>query len=194
MLRRSFTFEHSQTQILKENSVSRSGRRASLYLSNSTRPDISHAVNRLQRKQSCFSIHDWHNVERVIQHLAKMNNSGLQFRGIGKDLVGYSDASLGQSDPDGRSTSGGVMKLFGDSISWLTRRQKVVATSSMEAEYIAMNQVAKRVMTMYGLVKTFINWDRRPYTYCDNNAALCAAKAEVSKSLGHLYRLEFHYV
>ena len=69
----------------------------------------------------------------MIQYLAKTRDLGLVYTGKGSDLVGYSDASLGRSDPEGHSTSGGVVKLFGDSIGWFTSRQKVVATSSMEA-------------------------------------------------------------
>ena len=167
---------------------------ALLYLANCARPDISHAVNKLTRRQACFDINDWHNVERVIQYIAKTRDKGLVYSGKGKDLVGYSDASLGRNDPQGHSTSGGVIKLWGDSISWHTSRQKVVATSSMEAEYIAMNHVAKRLLTVYGLVKKFIKWDKLPIVYCDNSAVICAMKAEVSKSLGHLYRLEYHFV
>jgi len=64
----------------------------------------------------------------------------------------------------------------------------------MEAEYIAMSQPAKRLMTIYGLALKFIRMKSMPIVYLDSSAALCAAESEVSKSLKHLYRLEYHFV
>ena len=110
-------------------------------------------------------------------------------------MVGYSDASLGRNDHEGKSTSGGVVLLFGDSVNWFTTRQKVVAaTSTMEAEYIAMTQVTKKLMAAFGLILKFIKVQDKPILYSDSSAALCAVKAEVSKALTHLYHLEYHFV
>ena len=42
-----------------------------------------------------------------------------------------------------RSTSGYVFKLFGGAISWMSKRQVVVALSTTEAEYMASTHASK---------------------------------------------------
>lgn len=53
------------------------------------------------------------------------------------DLVGYSDSDLGGDMDDWRSTTGTIFFINGMSVSWQSQKQRVVALSSCEAEYIA---------------------------------------------------------
>ena len=53
------------------------------------------------------------------------------------ELLGYSDSDLAGDIDDRKSTSGVAYFLGGSIVSWLSQKQKVVALSSREAEYIA---------------------------------------------------------
>ena len=53
------------------------------------------------------------------------------------ELSGYVDADWGSNANGRKSQSGYLLKLCGGSISWASKRQKVVALSSTEAEYFA---------------------------------------------------------
>ena len=59
------------------------------------------------------------------------------------NLAVYSDADWAGDKSDRKSTSGCVAMLYGGPISWASRKQKSVATSSTESEYIAMSLCAK---------------------------------------------------
>ncbi len=52
------------------------------------------------------------------------------------------DASLGTSDAEGKSTTGLALKLFGDPIFRRMKRQIHISLTTVEAEYIAINQTA----------------------------------------------------
>lgn len=108
--------------------------------------------------------------------------------------MAYSDASLGREDPEGLSTTGYVVKLFGDSIAWGTNWQRIVATSTMEAEYLALSKTAKELVYFSNLCKLVIGQKMSPVIFEDNTAAIIGAKSEVSKALKHIVKLKYHYV
>ena len=47
---------------------------------------------------------------------------------------------------------GWVIKFAGGAISWLLRRQDVVTQSTIEAEYIALSDIAKQMMWLRNLL------------------------------------------
>nr|GFB16492.1 uncharacterized mitochondrial protein AtMg00810-like [Tanacetum cinerariifolium] len=53
------------------------------------------------------------------------------------DLVAYSDSDYGGATQDHKSTTGGCQFLGRKLISWQCKKQKIVATSTTEAEYVA---------------------------------------------------------
>lgn len=72
-------------------------------------------------------------------------------------LVGYSDSDWGGDKNDFKSTSGFVFKVFGNTVSWLSRKQPTVSISSTEAEYIALAEAVceakwlKNLLTEMGI-------------------------------------------
>lgn len=92
-----------------------------LYLANGTRPNITFAVNLMSRKQSNCNQHDWLMVKRIFWYLNGVKELGL-FNGCSDDLTGYSDVSLGTNDSEGKSTSGYAIYLFGDLVTWRTKK------------------------------------------------------------------------
>ncbi|XP_050503584.1 uncharacterized protein LOC126882653 [Diabrotica virgifera virgifera] len=98
-----------------------------LYLANGSRPDITYAVNILSRKQTNFDNSDWIKVKRVFRYLKGTFNLGLQYKSEKDGLECFVDASLGMNDEAWKSTSGLVIMLFGDIISWRSKKQSHVA-------------------------------------------------------------------
>ena len=66
-----------------------------------------------------------------------MINHGLRYISRNVTLLGYTDADWVGSVMDRKSTSGFCFNLGSASISWMSRKQKSVALSTAEAEYIA---------------------------------------------------------
>lgn len=64
-------------------------------------------------------------------------------RDIGDDLTGYVDSDWGGDIDDIKFRSGFIFKLLNGAISWESRKQKSVAISSTEAEYMALTEATR---------------------------------------------------
>lgn len=106
-----------------------------LYLATITRPDISFAVNYLSR--FCNKPMKSHQamVKRVFQYLRGTTTAGIYFGG-GKELVAYTDSDFG-GDPETAKSTSGVLVMRGGPVIWYSQKQRLVATSTAEAEYRA---------------------------------------------------------
>jgi hypothetical protein len=120
-----------------------------LFLSLITRIDIAFVINKLSQFCSDPAIRHWNAVLRVFRYLLGTEDYYLEF-GPGPDeqdktttsLVGYTDSDYASSF-DRVSTSAYVFTLNGTAVSWASRRQRTIATSTVEAEYIALCAAAK---------------------------------------------------
>ena len=111
-----------------------------MYLVN-TRPDLSFAVNTLSQFMVEPRRVHWIVAKHVLRYIAGTMDYGLHYvRGDGVRLVGYSDWAGCASDR--KSTSGCCFGLGSVIVSWFSRKQKSVALSSAEAEYMAASQAS----------------------------------------------------
>ena len=119
-------------------------------------------------------------------------------------LKGFTDSSWGDCQ-DGRRSSMGYCYTMGSGIiSWSARKQKVVATSSTEAEYIAASQSCKEAIwlrTMLSLMPLPISRpsDTSPDSnatplYCDNNGAVCLSLDPQFHSQTKHFDIRYHYI
>ena len=85
-------------------------------------------------------------VKRILRYVAGTRGWGVRYcAGSGKEklkLVGYSDSDMAGDVDDRKSTSGMIYFFSGGAIYWQSTKQKVVALSSCEAEYIAASTTA----------------------------------------------------
>jgi hypothetical protein len=82
-------------------------------------------------------------VKRIIRYIAGTIRYGIQYgREEEWKLVGYSDSDLSGDVDTSKSTSGIIFFLGYSPVSWQSQKQKVVALSSCEAEYIAVATAA----------------------------------------------------
>ena len=68
------------------------------------------------------------------------------------DLVGWTDSSWAQDQDDCCFTSSFVFDIAGSSISWSSKKQATVATSLVEAEYIASSNATKEAIWLRTLL------------------------------------------
>jgi hypothetical protein len=106
-----------------------------------TRPNIAHAVGVLSRYMSKLGKEHWTTIKRVFRYLHGTSSYGLCYQGRpGLDRVldihGFVDADWAGDMDHRRSTSGYVFNLFGGEISWMRKRQVVVALSTTKVEYM----------------------------------------------------------
>jgi hypothetical protein len=108
------------------------------YLTN-TRPDITHAVGVISRYMEKPSTTHWTAVKQILRYIKGTQDLGCRYRaGRGTTvLTGFSDSDHAGDVGDRKSTSGQVFFLNENLVSWTSQKQKVVAISSCEAEYVA---------------------------------------------------------
>ena len=59
-------------------------------------------------------------------------------------MVGYADADWAGDLDDCHSTTGYVFLIAGGSVSWLSKKQPIVALSTAEAEYVALSMTTQK--------------------------------------------------
>ena len=124
------------------------------YLVTYTRPDLAQSVGYLARFSANPSEKHWEALTRVLRYLKKTMSYSLHFASNNNDaeLHGYSDSDFAGDKVDYKSTSG-FLALHGSSIiDYGSVKQKTVARSSCEAEYVAAGAAASRMMDLRAIL------------------------------------------
>ncbi|GLI65657.1 hypothetical protein VaNZ11_009257 [Volvox africanus] len=103
-----------------------------LYLSVGTRPNISYSVGALSRDMSRPTVENWQAAKGVLRYLIDTKDMGITYAVKSRvgTLHGYSDSDYAGCVDTRRSTTGYVFLLAGGAVSWASRLQATVATSS----------------------------------------------------------------
>ena len=96
-----------------------------------TRPDITYAITALSQYLQNPGCTHWEQAKQAIQYLKGTCDYELKFSALG-GTEGYSDANWGNDLDDRHSICGYVFMLNSGTISWLSKKQSVVALSSTE--------------------------------------------------------------
>jgi hypothetical protein len=118
-----------------------------MYTAVSTQPDIAYATNTLSQFNENPSHDHWTAVKRVLQYLKGTQDWGIVYQASGTEntalaAVVFSDVDWGTNPEDRKSISGYVFYLAGGAVSWLSRKQKSIVLSTLEAEYMAGSAAA----------------------------------------------------
>ncbi|GJW53093.1 pol polyprotein [Tanacetum coccineum] len=157
------------------------GRKMNPHLTeNGTRPDLAYAVSRLSRYTSNPSYAHWKAITRVLHYLRYSRDYGLHYDRHPAVIEGYSDANWISDIKDSRSTSGYVFTLGGAAISWKSSKQTVIAKSTMESEFIALDKCGEEAEWLRQFVEDIPRWPK-PVTaisiHCDSKSAMGRAKS-----------------
>jgi len=110
------------------------------------------------------------------------------------DIHGFVDADWVGDLDQRRSTSGYVFNLFGGAVSWMSKKQSVVALSTTEAEYITATHVSKeafwlqRLCSSMGLVQEAIRID------CDSQSVIFLANNPTCHSETKHIDVQHHFL
>ena len=131
-----------------------------MYLMIGSRPDIAYSVGKLARFCANPKVKHWTAVKRVLRYVRGTSKMGLCYDGLRDgnveyqdgvketDVFGYCDSDWAGDVSDRKSTSSYVFMRSGCAISWCSKKQTIVATSSCEAEYISMSSACKEAIWM----------------------------------------------
>jgi Reverse transcriptase (RNA-dependent DNA polymerase) len=140
-----------------------------------TRPDICYAVGVLSRFLDSFSVEHWNAAKRVLAYLNHTADFKLTFKGENHGhLNAFVDASYGDEANGRRSTSGFIVRIGQNTISWSSKKQSTVALSTAEAEYVAAAAAVQEVMSIDILLKELGVEQPGPIKILEDNQACIA--------------------
>ena len=126
----------------------------SLQYATITRPDIAYAVNRVCQFMHTPTTLHWQAVKRILRYLNGTLEHCLHFHPTkAVSLLAYSDAGWNSDKDDSRSQYGFAVFHGSNLISWTSRKQRVVARSSTEAEYRALAYTSAELLWINQLLR-----------------------------------------
>jgi hypothetical protein len=121
------------------------------YAALATQPDISYAVAALSRYNSRPFTSHMTAAKSVLQYLKYTGDFRLNFNHngigncIGNSLAGYSDSDWANDSADRNSQGGHVfLTSNGGAVSWQSRKQSLIAMSTLEAVFIACSEASRQ--------------------------------------------------
>ncbi|XP_043687498.1 secreted RxLR effector protein 161-like [Telopea speciosissima] len=109
-----------------------------MYVMTCTRPAISYAVAMLGRYVSNPGMNLWVAAKKVMRYLQGTKDYMLTYRATDQlEVISQSNSDFASCLDSRKSTSGYVFLLAGGIISWKSKKQTCVSTSTMEAEFVA---------------------------------------------------------
>jgi hypothetical protein len=181
-----------------------------MYAAISTRPDIAHAVHYLASHMQSPTARHMQAAERVFRYLSGTKEVGLVFgsrnggvlgdsRGrrtaVQVDVCAFSDADWANDKGDRRSITGWVAKLNGDPVSWASKKQRVVALSTCEAELYAEAAAIQEVLWLRGLMEELgLHTQTGSTVYGDNQSAIAASANGVKSERTKHVDVKYHFV
>lgn len=146
------------------------------YIARMVRPDIAFEVAYLSRYQAKPTKRLKRRAMRIVEYLHATREKGIVFHkgkpGVLK-LEGYVDSDFADDPSTRRSTTGFIFMLNGTPISWASRRQKMVTTSSTEAEYVAATEALMEGIWIRKML-TYLGGKMKPVTLFEDNKGVIA--------------------
>jgi hypothetical protein len=163
-----------------------------------TRPDLAHATSYVSRFMA--EPHEDHQaaVKRILRYIADTHDHGIRYeRGKAGELLlsGYSDSDHAGDVGDSRSMSGILFYLGKNPITWQSQKQKSVALSSCEAEYMASSAATCQAIWLVGLLSEILGTpEKPPQLKVDNKSAIDLIRNPVHHGRSKHIRIRYHFV
>ena len=161
-----------------------------------TRTDISYAVHVVSQFITTPISPHYAAVLRILRYLKDTIFDGLHFSSHSSlTLQAYSDADWAGDPTDRRSTTG-YFFLMGDSlIFWRSKKQIVIACSSIEAEYRALTTSTVELIWLRWLLQDLgVDCSTATKLHCDNRSAIQIAHNDVFHERTKHVEIDCHFI
>ena len=150
-----------------------------MYAMVSSRPDIAYGIGLISRFMSNPGRSHWQAAKWLLRYLKGTLGEKLIYSRNGQQgckLVGYCDSDYAGDLDKRRSLSGYVFTVGGNTVSWKSSLQHVVALSTTEAEYIAITDAVKEAMWLGGFLEELGFEQGKLVVNCDSQSAIHLTK------------------
>ncbi|KAK6145378.1 hypothetical protein DH2020_022198 [Rehmannia glutinosa] len=166
-----------------------------LYLT-ASRPCITFAVGVCARFQSALKESHMTAAKRVLRYLKGCQEAGLWYpKEGGFKLIGYSNSDYAGCGVDRKSTSGTCQILGNILVSWFSKKQNSISTSTAEAKYIAAGSCCAQVLWMRQQLRDYeVEEKEIPIIMCDNTSAIAITQNPVLHSRTKHIDVRYHFI
>ncbi|XP_039128856.1 uncharacterized mitochondrial protein AtMg00810-like [Dioscorea cayenensis subsp. rotundata] len=162
-----------------------------------TWPDLSYAVGMASRYMERPTVIHHKVVKQILRYLRGTIHFGLVYMKGHQEvsISGFSDSDLAGDQDGRRSTTGMAFYFNGNLISWNSQKQKTVALSSCEAEFMAATAAACQALWLRNLVGELTRTDLKPVIlFVDNKSAIALMKNPVFHGRSKHIETRFHFI
>jgi hypothetical protein len=172
------------------------------YAAHMTRTDIAYAVAVLSRHLAAPTMQHLNAAKRILRYLAGTSHYSMIFRKPSNQdttldqyaIVAYTDASHANDLSDRKSTTGTIIKLFGNTICWQSKKQKCVALSSTEAEYYALSSTVCEALWVKTWLYEVFNINYTILTLCDNQSSIHLSAHDAIHQRSKHIDIRYHFI
>ncbi|KAK6151880.1 hypothetical protein DH2020_014515 [Rehmannia glutinosa] len=165
-----------------------------LYLT-ASRPDILHAICLCAHFQSNPKESYMSAVKRIFRYLKGTIRYGLFYpKNENFSLKGYSDSDYAGNIDDRKSTSGSCQFLGDCLVSWFSKKQNSIATSTTEAEYIAAGNCRTQVLLMRQQLRDYDIKEKEIPIMCHNTSTIAISHNKVFHSRTKHIDVRYHFI
>jgi hypothetical protein len=166
------------------------------YIAVGTQPDIAFTMGHLSSFMDCYTLDHWSTTIHVIRYLKGTRTFRLTLGGTNPlHLVGYSDSDYANCPDTSCSISGYCFNLGSGTISWMSKKQRIITDSSCYAEYIALHDSSHELAFLRELL-TGLNFTPSAATplLCDNDTVQRLAEDHVGHPNVKHIQVKFHHI
>jgi len=170
---------------------------ALLYISTGTKPDVSYSVNYLSRFQNHYNETHYKYALRILKYLYLTKDLKLVYkRNVNAEIIDcFVDADWAGDELDRKSTTGYIIRVYGNVIYWKSKKQGSVTKSSTAAEYVALSESISELKVIINLLKEFNVKIKKPINvYEDNSGAITIAKFGNFTKNSKYIEVHYHFV
>ena len=131
-----------------------------------SRPDLAYSINKLVQYSSKPSERHWQGVTHILRFVKRTASTALILGRresilphcvlgeiVEKTVTGYFDAAYMDDTTDRHSAIGYVFFYKESAVSWESKKQQTIASSTTEAEYLAGTEVTKESMCILSFLE-----------------------------------------
>ncbi len=167
-----------------------------IYLSNTTRPDITFTAGRLASALKEPTVGDRIRMKRLLKYLCGTRDVGIKYSRTDEalNINTYVDAGYGIDKKRGRSITGYVLHVAGGAVAWRSHLQPTVADSPKAAEYIGLHEAAVTSMGILHLMAEIGHEVTPPTLHEDNDGCRRLATAGMGQKKARHLDAKYHYI
>ncbi|GKB90559.1 hypothetical protein Tco_0962831 [Tanacetum coccineum] len=134
-------------------------------------------------------------VKQIFRYLNGTINIGIWYsKDTDMSLIAYADADRAGCQDTRRSTSRSAQFLGDKLVSWSSKKQKSIAISSTEEEYISLSGCCSQILWMRSQLTDYgFQFNKIPL-YCNNKSAIALCCNNVQHSRAKHIDIRYHFI